>query len=99
MASRDPSSDSAYGLSWSCPPALRLVARQEACHLGRESRRARRSVHSCLSADARTVVSQHDDPVHNGMMVAACNGPPSTWVARKAMKKKTNSPDAMSGRP
>ena len=51
------------------------------------------------ASDFRTVVRQHDDPVHNGMMVAACIGPPSTWVAREAMKMKTNSPDAMSGRP
>jgi hypothetical protein len=33
------------------------------------------------------------------MMVAACIGPPSTWVAREAMKMKTNSPDAMSRTP
>ena len=29
-----------------------------------------------------------------GMMVAASISPPSTWVAREAMRMKTNSPDA-----
>jgi hypothetical protein len=52
-----------------------------------------------VSGDFRTVVSQHDEPVRNRMMVAVCIGPPSTRLAGEAMKMKTNSPDAMSRTP